>query len=160
MPNAAPYLNLIALLGTTTLPDPQGRMPIGRQTSNPRWNTIGEPGGSETVTLTRAQIPKHTHLMDGDTSTVNITSSGTHPHSIQQGGWNGTQNVPQFAGGDLNNYTKNVGGDGAHTHSTTNFDGHTGDGTTDGGAGNLGGLAGNSHDNMPPFFTINYIMKL
>lgn len=50
--------------GTTTfaLPDLRGRMPIGVGASpglTPR--NLGEKDGSETVTLTTAQIPSHTH---------------------------------------------------------------------------------------------------
>lgn len=58
---------LFALLGTTyggdgqttfALPDLQGRIPIHPSTTYPR----GTKGGTETVTLTSAQMPQHTHI--------------------------------------------------------------------------------------------------
>jgi microcystin-dependent protein len=38
----------------------QGRFPIGRE-SGKAWDLNGEKGGAETVTLTVAQLPAHTH---------------------------------------------------------------------------------------------------
>jgi len=58
---------LFTLIGTTyggdgqetfALPDFQGRIPIHQGSGL----TIGESGGSETVTLTTSQIPNHTHV--------------------------------------------------------------------------------------------------
>jgi len=57
---------LFALLGTTYggdgqntfgLPDLQGRIPVHPNTAYP----LGSKGGTETVTLTAAQMPAHTH---------------------------------------------------------------------------------------------------
>ena len=47
--------------GTWTTANTTGRMLIGVQSSNARWNTPLETGGSETVTLTENQIPSHRH---------------------------------------------------------------------------------------------------
>jgi microcystin-dependent protein len=74
---------LFSLLGTTfggngqttfALPDLRGRVPMGQGQGpglSPR--TLGEVGGSETVTLISTQIPAHTHSLNavsdaGDTS--------------------------------------------------------------------------------------------
>lgn len=60
------YDALYSLLGTTyggngtttfALPDLRGRIPIHRNTQYPQ----GAAGGTETVTLTPAQLPAHTH---------------------------------------------------------------------------------------------------
>ena len=64
---------LFALLGTTyggdgqqtfAVPDLRGRLPIhmGAQTGGPTY-VIGQSAGSETVTLTSAQMPSHTHSL-------------------------------------------------------------------------------------------------
>jgi microcystin-dependent protein len=59
---------LYSLLGTTYggdgqttfgLPDLRGRMPIHASSRN----QLGQPGGSETVTLVAAQLPAHTHTV-------------------------------------------------------------------------------------------------
>jgi microcystin-dependent protein len=59
---------LFALIGTTyggdgqqtfALPDLRGRIPIHQGTGH----VIGENGGSETVTLTTAQLPAHAHRL-------------------------------------------------------------------------------------------------
>jgi microcystin-dependent protein len=80
---------LFSLLGTTyggngintfALPDLRGRMPIGPG-QGPGLNsyTAGESGGSETETLTLAQIPAHSHTPIGSASPANTGSvSGTY----------------------------------------------------------------------------------
>jgi len=47
--------------GTWTTANTTGRVLIGVQSSNSRWNTPLETGGSETITLTENQIPSHRH---------------------------------------------------------------------------------------------------
>ena len=133
-------------LGLT--PDLRNRFIVGAGSTY----SLQDTGGSDTVALDKSEIPKHTHLMDGDTSTVNIASSGGHSHSHSQGGANSpAQNVDIWSAGDSNNYTRSITG-GAHTHATSNFDGHTGDGTTD-------GLSGVAHENRPPYYALTYIIK-
>jgi microcystin-dependent protein len=75
---------LFALLGTyyggdgeTTfaLPDLRGRMPIGvGQGSGLTPRTIGEVGGAETITLSTAQMPAHTHAAGASTQVGNSVS--------------------------------------------------------------------------------------
>jgi microcystin-dependent protein len=64
---------LFSLIGTTYggdgestfgLPDFRGRIPIHAGNSH----VLGELGGAESVTLTSAQIPSHTHLMNASAS--------------------------------------------------------------------------------------------
>jgi len=77
---------LFSLLGTTyggdgqtmfALPDLRGRFPMHPGTGaglTPR--TLGDKGGAETVTLTAAQMPAHTHTVStGADSTVATTDS-------------------------------------------------------------------------------------
>src|SRR5512138_1335566 len=75
---------LFNLIGTTYggdgqstfgLPDLRGRVPIHMGTGaglSPR--IIGEPGGSETVTLLSNQLPLHGHQLMGTNSTASATS--------------------------------------------------------------------------------------
>ncbi len=72
------YETLFNLIGTTyggngsstfALPDLQGRVPIHMGSFSGLNSIIGQSGGSETVTLTSAQLPVHTHA-------VNAASAG------------------------------------------------------------------------------------
>ena len=47
--------------GTWTTANTTGRVLIGVQSSNSRWNTPLKTGGSETITLSIGQIPSHRH---------------------------------------------------------------------------------------------------
>lgn len=68
---------LFALLGTNyggdgqstfALPDLQGRAPMhAGQGPGLSYRDLGEQGGSETATLTEAEIPPHTHPLRGST---------------------------------------------------------------------------------------------
>ncbi len=64
---------LFVLIGTTyggdgestfALPDFRGRVPI----HNGNGHILGELGGTESVTLTTAQLPSHTHLLGASAS--------------------------------------------------------------------------------------------
>lgn len=63
--------------GTTTfgLPDLRGRIPIhqGRGSSGTNYR-MGEAAGAESVTLTVAQMPAHTHGMQGSTAAADSPS--------------------------------------------------------------------------------------
>jgi microcystin-dependent protein len=79
---------LFSLLGTTyggdgksnfALPDLQGRAPMfWGQGPGLSLHDLGEPGGTETVTLLESEIPNHTHAMrdhDIDLGELNAPSS-------------------------------------------------------------------------------------
>lgn len=86
------YSALFALLGTTyggngqttfALPDLRGRVPLAAKLSGGNNNltphTMGEVGGSETVTLVSTQMPAHNHLMvTNDGGENKGTSSGNY----------------------------------------------------------------------------------
>ena len=73
---------LFALLGTTyggdgeqtfQLPNLAGRAPVHQGSNQGQTMVIGEAGGVESVTLTAAQIPVHTHPLTG--SSINGNSN-------------------------------------------------------------------------------------
>ena len=105
--------------GTNGAPDLRGRFILGAGQGGGLTNrTINSIGGDESVTLTKAQMPKHNH---GFWETSYATGGGDKvPHSGQDTYYR--PNEPQ----------------------TTMFD--------DGG--------NQSHNNMPPFYVLVYIMKL
>jgi microcystin-dependent protein len=83
----AAYDALYAIIGTryggdgvTTfaLPDLRGRVPLGAGTGGDQITyTLGETGGAETVTLTTATMPPHTHPFTASTSPSN-NGNGTN----------------------------------------------------------------------------------
>jgi microcystin-dependent protein len=60
---------------TFAMPDLRGRVPIARgQGPGLGSHGLGEPGGNETVTLTAAQLPAHTHAARASSQSANAVS--------------------------------------------------------------------------------------
>lgn len=150
------YAALFAVLGTSygagngsttfNVPNLQSRMPFGRETGQSANDTLGETGGARTVTLTAAQsgVPAHTH----GAGTYSAASGGNHSHTEDEPVHSG---VNSANGGDWGVYsttTGNTSTDGAHTHSLTGAS-----------ASNSTASAASSHENLPPFVTVNFIVK-
>lgn len=112
--------------------------------------TNGASGGSETVTLTEAQLAAHTHS-DG---TLAAGSDGAHTHSV----WGDYFDNNVSGGGSLTRIntllssptgadtTGATSSNGAHTHDVTGATGSTG--------------SDSAHSNMPPAFLTTFIIKL
>lgn len=174
------YASLFQVIGTTygsgdgsttfNLPDLRGRVPVGKNGGS--FGTLAATGGSESVTLTAAQIPGHTH--SGTTASAGnhthtysgtTNTTGAHTHQLQgsNGGSSGvsmavTGNTNNdFGFGPMNGARANSAGDHAHTFSGTTSDvstTHTHTFTTDNGTG-----GGGSHTNVQPYLVLNYIIK-
>jgi len=93
----------------------------------------GSTGGQATVTLTLAQMRGHTH---------SITGGGTHNHTIPIGTSSGSTGVRQGSGGNA--------GNGLDLGDEDNP-------IVTGSVGTIG--SSQSHDNIPPFFEVAYIIK-
>lgn len=80
-----------------------GRVPVGVDTSQTEFNTVGKTGGEKTHTLTVDEMPKHHHAM------CSVDTSG---------GSQGKRNGTYYQGGWWGNYenTTESGGDGAHNN--------------------------------------------
>ena len=154
--------------GTTTfnLPNLQGRVPVGIDTTQTEFDTRGETGGSKTSTAPHTHgLASHTHTTNHDHGAFG-TSDGTggHDHQI---------NTAIEIAGSLANSTeinwlvnaKSTGanylttdGDGAHNHTidVPNFEGGSGgpsNNTSDGSS------ASAASGNLQPYITVNYIIK-
>ena len=80
------YSTLFQLIGTTyggdglttcALPNLGGRIPLHKNTvTAARAVTVGETGGSETVTLTPQQLPQHTHPIAAAASATTTAAAG------------------------------------------------------------------------------------
>ena len=135
---------LFTLIGTTyggdgqttfALPDFRGRAPISVSSGN----SMGQMGGTETVTLTVSQIPAHRHPMQvvNVPGTTNVPSPGVMPAKaadIECPG--GTKQGMTYA-------KDNAGGEIQANPQSVNPQGFS-----------------QPHDNMKPYVCINYIICL
>ena len=114
------YSKLFAIIGTTygsgngsstfNVPNLKTRIPVGKDSSDSEFSTLGKTGGAKTHTLTTAQLPSHNHSFTGTahTHTLNghVHSVGAHSHGL-----NGhTHSIPVLWG--------TAASAGAHSHST------------------------------------------
>ena len=143
------YASLFGLVGTTygagdgsttfNVPDLRGRIPVGKNGGS--FGTLGSTGGVESVTLTEAQMPSHTHIQN------------SHNHSHRQWIFNG-------AGASGYHY-----GFGYSTGGAPNDSGAaSGSGEVQYGnfattATNQNAGGGQSHTNLQPYQVVNYIIK-
>lgn len=127
--------------GTTNfaLPDLRGRTPLHR---SPAGIAQGQVGGVESVTLTAAQLPAHTHPFNVSTSPATALNVGLDQDRL-------------LAASNLYNANDpSVSGPGAPLYGTA-------DSLTpllDEACGGTGG--GAPHDNMQPSLVLNYIISL
>ena len=142
------YADLFAVLSTTygagdgsttfTLPDMRGRVPAGldnmggtaasRLTSTvlTASNTLGATGGTQTHTMTSAEMPSHTHTQNAHGHTIVNPSTGNQilymgngasgfPDQWGQGGQGGLSSGTPIQSTTATN--QNTGGGGAHLNT-------------------------------------------
>jgi len=138
--------------GTNGTPDLRNRFVVGAGSTY----AVGDTGGSVTSTgtisgtvgntsLTEAQMPKHWHRMVGPFGTTNV-QGGEFGYGNYGGG---TPDDTAFAYG-----TWSAGGDaasGSTTTGTSNGDPHT--------HSFSGTFTGSTNGNLPPYYSLCYIMK-
>jgi microcystin-dependent protein len=108
---------LFSLLGTTfggdgrvnfALPDLRGRTPIGVGGGH----TLGEAGGSQSVTLSISQMPQHSHVVQASNASADTISAPGNLLGATSGRYTGPTNLTT-----LNPTTVgNVGGSQPHTN--------------------------------------------
>ncbi len=114
--------------GTNGTPDLRNRFIVGSGSTY----SIGNTGGSNTVTLTTAQMPSHTHTI----TSTEISKSFT------------TRDTLNAVNGD---YFPGAGSSGTSGTLTIDMGSHTHTATSTG--------SGSAHENRPPYYALAFIMK-
>lgn len=140
--------------GLNNTPDLRGRFVLGAGQGEGLTNRpFDTKGGTENETLTIEQIPSHNHILHIGSRTVTTSINGEHKHNYTNINTGSYECDPDYNEERCSNSTSNKSTttSGDHNHSFT-IDYGTITSTNNG--------SGSSHNNMPPFFTLNYIMKL
>lgn len=168
------YATLFGVIGTTfgagdgsstfNLPDLSGRVPLGVSSTH----LLGTTGGSETVTLTEAELPAHTHEVPqhGHADTIEATTP-EFSHSITQPVFKYNQPAKSGGGafGGRERWTTNTTTATATRSTAVAVSVHAESNCTVSGSiadkvafdSETAG-SGSAHNNMQPFCTIAYII--
>lgn len=151
--NRADYPNLFGVIGTNyntggetatqfRLPNLKGRVPVGKDTADTDFNTVGKTGGFKDVTLTIPQMPSHTHIQNAHNH-----SGGDYGHGHPVYGYNGgdSNGVDWANSNERRDPTVGTGYANIYINNTTATNQNTG--------------GGQSHPNMQPYVITNYIIK-
>jgi len=86
------YAALFAVVGYTyggsgstfKIPNLKGRVPVGLDSGQTEFNTLGETGGAKTHTLATSEMPSHTHTQNAHTHTQNAHTHTQNSHNHTQ----------------------------------------------------------------------------
>lgn len=126
-------------------PNLKGQFIVAQKASDSDFSFVGKTGGEETVTLTVAQIPLHSH-----NNVQGLTESGgNHNHILKTYGVDGFSSSSDQDRSDECIYRINstqfndrtTATSGSHSHETNNQGG------------------GEAHENRPPYYVLAFIMK-
>ena len=138
--------------GTNGTPNLVNRFIVGSASDSGGTHDIGDTGGANSLTLTEAQLPSHTH----GAGTLATSSAGDHNHGngeacdVTSEAMYGTKSGPTVGRVDQSqaeskNQQAITETAGAHTHSIKGSTGSTG--------------SGSSIDNRPAYYALAFIMK-
>ena len=198
--NRTTYATLFARIGTTygvgngsttfNLPNLKGKVPVGLDSTQTEFDTLGETGGAKTHTLTIAQIPSHLHIVDPPSA--NFTSGNNsvdHTHTgnsgnvaggltlypsgslyeILMGTAAGANRLFYSRNGDANNGVQVMSPginaiNADHTHNFTSNGqsvNHTHSTTVNIAAFNSATTgSGGAHNNLQPYIVMNYLIRI
>ena len=107
-----------ATLGGTWEAWGSGRVPVGGDTSQTEFETVGKTGGEKTHKLTVDEMPNHYHDVvygkNDDTTCVTISCTGTGNKVLNLNGWAWDKNSNNPYGNNV--YARKTGGGKAHNN--------------------------------------------
>lgn len=126
--------------GSNSTPDLRDRFVVGAGSTY----AVDDTGGADTVTLSEADMPAHTHSSGSLGGTTNTT--GAHTHTYNEPFNNGTAFSGSLSRHSIR--TANTSSAGDHSHTVD---------VNSGSTGSTG--SGTAHENRPPYYALAYIMK-
>ena len=159
--------------GSNSTPDLRNRFIVGAGSGSSY--SVGDTGGSNTVTLSTSQIPAHSHTTNNHSHNASVSDPG-HGHSVSvsdPGHYHNTSvtgaklfpgyggaHVPYggaggYPGTHFNMSNANTGISANASNANTSISVSTGNANPS--TNNTGG--GGSHENRPPYYALCYIMK-
>jgi microcystin-dependent protein len=153
------FAALFAAIGTTygagngsttfNIPDMRGKMVVGKHSSG-TFQTLGQTGGEENHTLLTAEMPAHSHGGASGSASPGTSADGSHAHNVAIISDGVAANAAHLWGSLVNATVQNQVTDtqGLHSHTVNP---HTHSISVEG--------SGSTHNNMPPYFVVNNIIK-
>lgn len=142
--------------GTTTfdLPHKDGRVTVGLKPGDSDFNILGENGGAKTHTLTVGEMPSHNHTQNSHNHVQDAHNhtQNAHAHTVF-----GAMNAD--TGTTRRQVSLTTGGSDAQTQATTPTNQATTPTNQVATATNQVAGGGGSHPNMPPYLTLNFIIR-
>lgn len=132
--------------GSNSTPDLRNRFVVGAGSSY----AVNATGGADSVTLSTANMPAHSHSFSGSGTT---NTEGDHTHGnvanplMNDNGRDGDSGSNSTGLNESDRLGGTTGAAGSHNHTVT----------ISGTTGNTG--SGTSHENRPPYYALAYIMK-
>lgn len=164
------YAALFAVIGTTygsgdgsttfSLPNLQGRVPVGQVSSQSEFNALGKTGGEKTHLLIKDEMPIHTHTQDGHSHGV---SDPGHSHPLLASNiWNPSSafTINDYSGDRIAISDNIVQGANSWYVAFSTIGSGTGIGVQTTAATNQNTGGGQAHNNLQPYVVVNYIIKM